>query len=157
MYYDGFITKDLIDCDGIFVFGSNPEGRHGAGTAKIAKENFGAIYGNGRGLQGKSWALPTKNLKANYFEKVSGITYEKEGFKSISKEQIESNLKDLYDYAILNPKLKFYIAYTYEGFNLNGYTGDEMYEMFTFMKIPNNVYFSSTFKEKFENDSRNKS
>ena len=50
----------------IFVFGSNPEGRHGAGTAKIAKEKFGAVYGVGRGLTGQCWALPTKNLKPNF-------------------------------------------------------------------------------------------
>ena len=40
----------------VFVFGSNPEGRHGAGAAKIAKEKFGAIYGQGEGLQGSSYA-----------------------------------------------------------------------------------------------------
>lgn len=148
LYYDGYI-KELKDNE-IFVFGSNPEGRHGAGTAKIAKDYFGAKYGVGRGLTGKCWALPTKNLKANYFEKVSGITYETDGFKSISKEQIEANLKDLYDYANKNKDKLFYIAYTYEGFNLNGYTGDEMFEMFIANEIPENVLFNNTFKVKFD-------
>ena len=126
----------------IFVFGSNPEGRHGAG---IAKEKFGAEYGVGRGVTGQCWALPTKNLKANYFEKASGITYKIDGERSISKEQIISNVKDLYDYAEQNKDKKFYIAYTYEGYNLNGYTGDEMFEMFTYHKIPDNIIFHESF------------
>lgn len=50
-YYDGYIN-DLKENE-VFVFGSNPEGRHGAGTAKIAREKFGAEYGVGRGLTGK--------------------------------------------------------------------------------------------------------
>lgn len=146
-YYSGYINE-LKDNE-IFVFGSNPEGRHGAGTAKIAKEKFGAVYGVGRGLTGQCWALPTKNLKPNFYEKASGITYEKDGFKSISKEQIISNIKDLYDYAEKNQDKIFYIAYTYEGFNLNGYTGDEMFEMFTYHNIPNNIIFNDTFEIKF--------
>ena len=146
-YYSGYINE-LKDNE-IFVFGSNPEGRHGAGTAKIAKEKFGAVYGVGRGLTGQCWALPTKNLKPNFYEKASGITYEKDGFKSISKEQIISNIKDLYDYAEKNQDKRFYIAYTYEGFNLNGYTGDEMFEMFNYHNIPNNIIFNDTFEVKF--------
>lgn len=146
-YYSGYINE-LKDNE-IFVFGSNPEGRHGAGTAKIAKEKFGAVYGVGRGLTGQCWALPTKNLKPNFYEKASGITYEKDGFKSISKEQIISNIKDLYDYAEKNQDKRFYIAYTYEGFNLNGYTGDEMFEMFNYHNIPNNIIFNDTFEIKF--------
>ena len=49
----------------IFVFGSNKAGRHGKGAAKYALENHGAIYGQGEGLQGNSYAIPTKdeNLK----------------------------------------------------------------------------------------------
>lgn len=45
----------------IFVFGSNLAGRHGAGAALWAKENRGAIYGVGEGLQGRSYAIPTKD------------------------------------------------------------------------------------------------
>lgn len=44
----------------IFVFGSNLAGRHGAGSAREAVLNHGAIYGVGIGLQGKSYAIPTK-------------------------------------------------------------------------------------------------
>lgn len=45
----------------IFVFGSNLAGRHGKGAALFAKNNHGAIYGQGRGLQGNSYAIPTKD------------------------------------------------------------------------------------------------
>lgn len=44
----------------IFVFGSNLAGRHGKGAAKEALTNWGAIYGQGVGLQGNSYAIPTK-------------------------------------------------------------------------------------------------
>ena len=43
----------------IFVFGSNLGGRHGGGAARAAMEKFGAIWGQGVGLQGQSYAIPT--------------------------------------------------------------------------------------------------
>lgn len=43
----------------IFVFGSNLAGHHGGGAARIALEDFGAIWGQGIGLQGQSYAIPT--------------------------------------------------------------------------------------------------
>lgn len=43
----------------IFVFGSNEAGHHDGGAARIALEKFGAAYGQGRGLQGRSYAIPT--------------------------------------------------------------------------------------------------
>ena len=43
----------------VFVFGSNLAGHHGGGAARIALERFGAIYGQGVGLQGQSYAIPT--------------------------------------------------------------------------------------------------
>ncbi len=43
----------------IFVFGSNIQGRHIGGAARLALDEFGAILGKGIGLQGKSYAIPT--------------------------------------------------------------------------------------------------
>ena len=43
----------------IFVFGSNLAGAHGGGAARIAAVRFGAIMGQGVGLQGQSYAIPT--------------------------------------------------------------------------------------------------
>lgn len=48
-----------LDQDDIFVFGSNLEGIHAGGAARTAYEKFGAEWGNGVGLQGQSYAIPT--------------------------------------------------------------------------------------------------
>lgn len=48
-----------LKSDEIFVFGSNLAGAHGGGAARIALEDFGAIWGQGVGLQGQSYAIPT--------------------------------------------------------------------------------------------------
>ncbi|WP_420104525.1 hypothetical protein [Bosea sp. (in: a-proteobacteria)] len=45
----------------IFVFGSNLAGRHGKGAALYARRHHGAVYGQGVGLQGRSYAIPTKD------------------------------------------------------------------------------------------------
>ncbi len=42
----------------VFVFGSNVKGRHGKGAAKTAMQ-WGAKYGQGEGLQGKTYGIPT--------------------------------------------------------------------------------------------------
>jgi len=52
-----------LGADEVFVFGSNPEGRHNSGAAKTAKDKFGAIYGCGIGMQGRSYAIPTKDMQ----------------------------------------------------------------------------------------------
>ena len=43
----------------VFVFGSNEAGAHMGGAARAARERFGAIWGQGEGLQGQSYAIPT--------------------------------------------------------------------------------------------------
>lgn len=43
----------------IFVFGSNLAGMHGGGAAYVAYQKFGAIMGQGVGLQGQSYGIPT--------------------------------------------------------------------------------------------------
>ncbi|MDE6559588.1 MAG: hypothetical protein K2K29_06855 [Muribaculaceae bacterium] len=45
--------------DEIFVFGSNMEGNHAGGAARTARRLFGAVQGQGVGLQGQSYAIPT--------------------------------------------------------------------------------------------------
>jgi hypothetical protein len=52
-----FITE--LQPDEIFVFGSNLKGLHGGGAAYTAYRKFGAIMGQGVGLQGRSYAIPT--------------------------------------------------------------------------------------------------
>lgn len=43
----------------VFVFGSNMDGNHAGGAARFAKEKFSAIEGMGKGIQGRSYAIPT--------------------------------------------------------------------------------------------------
>ena len=52
------IVKELEEGE-IFVFGSNAMGHHGGGAAYAAMKKFGAIYGQGDGLQGQSYAIST--------------------------------------------------------------------------------------------------
>lgn len=128
------ILKSLPD-NGIFVFGSNTEGRHGAGAAKYAYTYFGAIYGSPGGFQGHSYAIITKNL----YKKVH---------PSVSPEIIISQITKLYDYALLNKELDFYIAYSANGNNLNGYTPQEMANMFSAAgEIPENIVFEEGFSK----------
>lgn len=43
----------------IFVFGSNLQGYHGGGAARLAMDKWGAVWGQGVGLQGRTYAIPT--------------------------------------------------------------------------------------------------
>lgn len=49
----------------IFVFGSNLAGMHGGGAARAAYKKFGAIWGQGVGLQGQSYGIPTMHGGVN--------------------------------------------------------------------------------------------
>jgi hypothetical protein len=130
-YYTGDIKPEE---NTIFVFGSNPEGRHGAGAAKKAITSFGAVYGQGEGLQGNSYALPTKDLRVK----------ENKSAKSIDKQVIIESIKKLYQVARENPTKQFKVAYrNVTEVSLNGYTGLEMIEMFNAAgEKPSNVLFS---------------
>lgn len=48
-----------LEPDEIFVFGSNLAGHHAGGAARVARQRFGAIEGQGVGMQGQSYAIPT--------------------------------------------------------------------------------------------------
>ena len=120
--------------DVIFVFGSNPQGRHGAGSAKVARLQFGAVYGQGEGLQGNAYALPTKDLRVK----------ENNGFRSIPPRTIIESIRKLYGCTREHPEKRFMICYrnTYTR-SLNGYTGIEMIRMFLQAgPLPENIYVS---------------
>lgn len=141
--YSGDIAPDD---NTIFVFGSNPEGRHGAGAAKVAREQFGAKYGVGEGLTGNAYALPTKDLRVK----------ENRSLRSISEEDIISSIKKLYEVALQHPSKEFKVAYRNTNtVSLNGYTGLEMIDMFLSAgPIPSNILFSEEWVAtgKFEED-----
>lgn len=96
----------------IFVFGSNLAGRHGAGAAKYALKYCGAVYGNPKGRQGFSYAIPTKN----------------EFLKPLKVFEIQEFVDQFIEYAKSNPELKFYI--TRIGTGLAGFSDKEIAPLF---------------------------
>lgn len=128
--YKDFITQ--LKDNQIFVFGSNTQGRHGKGAALLARNKFGAIYGQAEGPQGQSYAIITKDLT-------------KSVHPSRTKEQIIQQIHGLYEYARNNPDKEFLVAYSGTGTNLNAYSNKEMAGMFSSEVIPNNIIFEDKF------------
>lgn len=76
-YYGPRVSNDRIDHleeNEIFVFGSNASGYHGGGAAAYAMRKFGAIWGQGEGLQGQSYAIPTMEGIAELSEAIRRFT-----------------------------------------------------------------------------------
>lgn len=115
----------------VFVFGSNTRGFHKKGAALIAYQDYGAILGQARGLQGKSYAIVTKDLKR--------------GMRSIPLENIQFEISLLFLFAKENPNLKFYV--TKIGCNLAGYGVLEIAKLFYALedKRPANVIIPKVF------------
>ena len=140
--YQGNIVPEK---DTIFVFGSNPEGRHGAGSAKVARKYFGAIYGQGEGLQGNSYALPTTELRPDY-QYNCGSVY------TMSPQMITENIMRMYECARENPDKKFKVAYRNmaDERTLCGYSGSELMKLFRRAcdgNYPDNIYFSQEWAD----------
>lgn len=112
----------------IFVFGSNLAGRHGAGAAWFARRHHGAIYGAGEGLQGNSYAIPTKNYDV----------------KTLPLEQIEKHVALFVDFARRNPELEFEV--TRIGCGLAGYTDDQISPFFK--DAPENCFLPEGWRKK---------
>lgn len=100
----------------IFTFGSNLKGRHGKGAAKEAAVEYGAIYGIGEGIQGSSYAIPTKDS----LMRVLPLT------------EIKKYVDNFLKYSNDNPNLCFYI--TPIGTGLAGYKHSEIAPMFKGVK-----------------------
>ena len=140
--YKGLIEN--LPPNGIYVFGSNTQGRHGKGSALLAKEKFGAIYGEARGFQGQSYAICTKDLTT-------------EKHPSITATNIMMQIATLYLRAKKeeHKNKEFYVAYQGEGNNLNGYTPLQMARMFAIAQngeIPENIIFEEKFAELVKNN-----
>lgn len=87
----GRITEDRITTlkpNEIFVFGSNTAGRHGAGAAKTAM-GWGASYGQGEGLQGKTYGIPTVNAAITNKLNVNKIAKYVDTFIQFAKDHPE--------------------------------------------------------------------
>lgn len=130
--YTGKITK--LKENQIFVFGSNTQGRHGKGAALFAVQQCGAKYGQSEGLQGRSYAIVTKDLT-------------KTQHPSVSKEKIIEQIKKLYKLAFETPDKEYCVAYKGRGKNLNGYSPKEMALMFLRDSgpVPPNMVFEIYF------------
>ena len=159
-FWQGTTITKLAENE-IFVMGTNPSGIHGAGAAKAGLK-FGAKMTAGRGLMGSTYGLITKNLegKAGFVEKATGIIYDKEGYRSVSTEQIRANIDEMYDLAKQpeHQNKKFLVTYQYESWpngspkkSLNGYTSQEILEMFAKDKdVPPNIVFHESYKPHLE-------
>ena len=109
----------------IFVFGSNMAGRHGAGAARVALKQHGAVYGNGLGHQGNSYALPTKDINIQTLDLVD----------------IKAFVYLFIQYAEFNPQLEFQV--TRIGCGLAGLKDSDIAPMFK--GAPANCYFDNAW------------
>ena len=104
-----------------FVFGSNEVGRHGKGAALCAKQYFGAVYGQGHGEQGNSYAIATKDASLH----------------SLSLDEIRGNVRLFIQHAKNHPHKIFVVSRV--GCGLAGYKDEDIAPMFK--GHPSNVYF----------------
>ena len=106
----------------VFVFGSNLAGRHGAGAAAYARQDYEALYGQGEGLQGSSYAIPTKNKK----------------LQTLTLPEIKKYVDNFITFAENNPEIQFVV--TPIGCGLAGYNAEQIAPMFRL--VPTNCYLS---------------
>lgn len=105
----------------IFVFGSNIQGAHGGGAAWYAHKKFGAQWGVGEGLTGRTYALPTMEGEAS-------LKHAVEHFIACAKE---------------HPEQTFLV--TAVGCGIAGYTPDEVAPLFKEATSLENVYLPQVF------------
>ena len=118
------ITPDVITRlapNEVFVFGSNEQGLHYGGAAKAAYENFGAIMGQGNGLQGKSYAIPS----------MSGL--------GIMGEYV----KEFCEFAKAHPEKHFLV--TPIGCGIAGFSEDEIAPLFEICRDIDNISLPASF------------
>ena len=112
--------------DPVFVFGSNLAGRHGKGAALWARQHRGAIYGRGEGIQGNSYAIPTKDAN----------------LRTLSIDVIANHVVYFLEFALSHPELTFQV--TPIGCGLAGYKPKQIAWMFD-MPCPRNVILPPEF------------
>ena len=104
-YTPGIISE--LKENEIFVFGSNLGGFHGGGAARAALNHFGAVWGQGVGLQGQSYAIPTMH-----------------GGPATIKPYVD----EFVEFAAAHPELKFLV--TRIGCGIAGFTPEEIAPLF---------------------------
>lgn len=112
--------KHLEEND-IFVFGSNLEGKHGGGAAKLAMD-WGAVWGKGVGLYGQTYAIPTMQ---------GGV------------ETIKPYTDEFINFAKKHPELKFLV--TEIGCGIAGFTVREIAPLFKDAIDQENIFLPERF------------
>lgn len=69
----------------------------------------------------------------------------KDHHPSITRDDIFDQIFDLYEYAKTAPDKEFLVAYKGTGTNLNGYTPEEMAQLFGSHDVPRNIIFEKSF------------
>lgn len=108
----------------IFVFGSNLEGVHGKGAALVALQ-YGAVFGQGEGLQGDTYALPTKHTP----------------YQSFSLEEVSNHVETFLEHAKAHPENNYFVSRV--GCGLAGFTDAQICPLFA--DAPRNCIFSQTW------------
>ena len=111
----------------IFVFGSNLSGAHGGGAARAALNRFGAVWGQGVGLQGQSYAIPTMQ---------GGV------------ETIKPYVDEFIEFAKVHPELKFLV--TRIGCGIAGFKDEEIGPLFKGATDVENIILPKEFVEAAE-------
>lgn len=107
-----FFGRELNNGKHCIVFGSNHSGIHGAGAARHALIDWGAIMMQGCGRQGMSYAIPTKDGH----------------IETLPLDQIKPHVDVFVQYATDHPELTFLV--TRIGCGLAGYSDDQISPMF---------------------------
>lgn len=111
----------------IFVFGSNLSGIHGAGAARFALQHRGAIMRQAKGMQGRSYAIPTKDAQIR---------------NTLPLDEIHGYVQEFLRYAQLRPELQFQV--TRIGCGLAGLADEDVAPMFN--DAPDNCWFDDMWK-----------
>jgi len=130
-FYQYRITNDYITSlreNEIFVFGSNTKGRHGKGAAKTSLK-WGSIYGQGIGIQGQTYAIPTKD----------------DELKVLPTDKIQIFVDEFINFAIKN-KNKIFLV-TSIGTGLSGYSPSDIAPLFKKSKHISNIHLPKNFWE----------
>ena len=106
----------------VFVFGSNLGGFHAGGAARAAMNHFGAVWGQGVGLQGQSYAIPTMQ---------GGV------------ETIKPYVDEFIGFAKSRPDLYFYV--TRIGCGIAGFVDEDIAPLFKDALPLENVALPKTF------------
>lgn len=114
----------------VFVFGSNQAGRHGAGAAAAAVRLYGAGYGVGDGLWGRSYAIATKDRR----------------IQTLQLEAVRANVVRFLNFARSRPDLSFFV--TRVGCGLAGYRDADIAPLFS--DAPENCSFAIEWKRYLE-------